>query len=335
MDKRNKKGISTEVLVGLVLTIVTTAVLLGLVEMQGKSVEDVTSREICRQSVQKHADLHIRTFNPPSDMINCPAAYIEISKDKAMYEYRNRKSIINLKGTEKEKKQQVQRIMADEIYNCWNQFGEGKKDLFGGPKKYCSVCSVFQFNDDLELNGYEFYTFLMQNKVPNRKLAENGITYFDYMQGRTKKGTADPSTLQKYRTELEKTLMDGKSPYAVVFVYAKSEPMIDNTMEFLNKFWESSGGKVAVIGGAIVFAGGIALSLTGIGAPAGISLAVIGASALRAVSTFDIQIIEGVAEAELKRDVIRDWTAFTVFGKYDEGTLKELGCEELPINKNK
>ncbi len=334
MDKEKhflkKKGITPITMISsLVIAIVTLLFLFKITQTQVEAMDNAFLREACKQSVQRQSELHIKTYNPPSEMINCPTSYLDFTRDKINYEYGDRKKSTKLKGSDEDRKETMKKAMADEIYYCWNQFGEGKLDLFGGPKKYCSVCSVLTFKDQgTELNGYEFYSYLMKTYVPDKELAREGITYFDYMQGYQKKGAFDPNILLKNKQELEQTKMETNSAYAVVFVYAKSEPMIDNALEIIGKFWESNSGKVAVIGAALLFVGGAVVSLTGIGAPAGVAMMVTaGAMVVRSV-TMDAAI-EGATEAYVKRDVIRDWTSFTMFGKYDENILKDLGCEEL------
>ncbi len=331
-----KKGlIMSEGLIAFIIAIIAILLILKLVTIEKQGIESFSSREICKQSVQRNAELHIRSYNPPSTMINCPTAYLDFQKDKISYEYRSQKQTIGLKGSDDQKKEQTERIIADEIYNCYNQFGEGKLDLFGGPKKYCSVCSTLKFSDkDFKLNGYEFYGFLMKNTVPNKELAKEGVTYFDYMQGRTKRGNMDPNLLAQNRQELEQTSFDPESSYAVIFVYTKSEPLYDNTMEFIGKFWESNSGKVAVIGGAVLLVGGVVVGLTGIGAPAGAAMIVAGGTAIVRTVTIDSAVTASV-EAYSKKDTIKDWTAFTLLGKYDEEMLKGLGCEELSSDKYK
>ncbi len=323
-----KKGIATNALIALAAAIATMIFLLWYLLIQTSGITEAQQRDICKESVKKNAELHIKTYNPPSEMINCPPSYIEISNNKISYEYRSRTKSISIKGNEEQKKAELQRIMADEIYYCWNQFGEGKLDIFGGAKKYCSICSVISFKENTpEMNGFEFYSYLIKNTVPNTELSQQGVTYFDYMQGRSKKGEMDPNLLLKNSEGLRQIKFEQDSSYSVIFVYAKSEPMIDNAMEFIGKFIESPGGKGAIIGGALI-AGGAILSMTGVALPAGVALIAAGAGAVIRGATFDAAV-EGVIEANLKRNAIRDWTAFTIFGKYDENFIKGLGCEEI------
>ncbi|MBI4439180.1 hypothetical protein HY640_04570 [Candidatus Woesearchaeota archaeon] len=291
--------------------------------------EDILSRQLCKESVIQHAKLHIKSFNPPAEQIKCPTAYLEIRDDKITYEYRGKKKDIGVSAGKNGKEQGIKKAMADEIYNCWEQFGEGKLDLFGGAKKYCNICSVISFKDkDTQVTG--FYDYLMKNTVPEPALAKEGVTYLDYMQGYTKKGRYDEKDLAENRKAIEEMKMDTKSDYSVIFVYAKSEPFIDNTIAFLQKFWESDSGKTAVIGAALI-AGGIAISLTGVGLPAGAAMIASAGGKFLIDWVIVPKGITGAFEAYSNKEQIKEWTAAVVFGRYDTGTLKNLGCEEIPL----
>ncbi|MBI2574394.1 hypothetical protein HYV82_00745 [Candidatus Woesearchaeota archaeon] len=326
MMKARKGAIETSLLMSSIVAVVVLIIGFMVVKQTAYAAEELSSREICRQSVERHADLHIKGFSPPSSTINCPPVYIDFAQDKINYEYRDSKRSNKLPKDEGKKDIAVKKAMADEIYYCWSQFLEGKRDLFGGPKKYCSVCSVIRFGDkSMEVKG--FYDYLMKNTVPNEALAKEGVTYFDYMQGYSKKGNYDQAALAQYKTALEGTEMDTSNPYAVVFIYVKSEPFWDNAMQFLGNFWDSNSGKVAVIGGAVLLVGGAVVSMTGIGLPVGGALVTAGVFVIKTV-TID-QGLEAAGEAYVKQTPVRDWAAFTVFGPYDENMLKGLGCEEL------
>ncbi|MBI2133343.1 hypothetical protein HYU11_01535 [Candidatus Woesearchaeota archaeon] len=318
-----RKGVTVSAIMSLILLAITIFALLSYTGLITSGIESGFSREPCKQSVIRHSNLHIKSYNPPDEIINCPPTYLEFEKTKYSIEYRGKTRSIKL-GDHAEKP------IADEIYNCWNQFGEGKLDLFGGPKKYCSVCSIITFKEDMEINGYQFLDYLRKNTVPNKELAKEGITYLDYMRG--KKGGIKPEIDTKNREELKQTTFDPDSAYAVVFVYAKSEPMLENMMEFIGKYWESNSGKISVIGGAVMLAGGFAVGVTGVGLPAGAALVVAGGAAIIRGITLETAMDASI-EAYSKKNIIRDWTAFTIFGKYDENLLKDLGCEELPVKQ--
>ncbi len=291
-------------------------------------VERLQLRNNCKTSVELHASFQTNSFKTDPSIIQCPTSFVNITSNKIGYIYGETYNDETLPGSEQLKERRIKELISDEIYYCWNQFGEGKKDLFGGPKKYCKICSLIQFEDnDIEVKG--LYDFMMKTTVPDETLAKNGVTYFDYVNGYTKKGKYDTSTVN--RQYLEQLEIDSKSPYAVVFVYAKSEPFVDNAVEHISKFFESAGGKTAIAAGVVALAGGIALSATGIGTPVGV-VVVLAATATIARSVAFDGAIEGVIETQVKANRIKDWASFVVFGKYDESMLKGLGCEELPIS---
>ena len=313
----------------LVLAIVAAIVLvlgLAFIKSAVQGIDELAGREICRRSVQMHVSLHIKSYDPPASTIDCPPVYLEVDSKKVNYEYRDKKSSVKLSRNSEAASEDVKRAIANEIYFCWNNFLEGKEDLFGGPKKYCSVCSVITFKDK-NAEVKDFYSYLMNAKVPNSLLAENGVTYFDYMQGYSKKNPIDPAIIRQNKQALEGTQIDPNHAYAVLFVYAKSEPFWDNAMSVLGKFWDSTSGKVAVIGGVLLFAGGVIVGLTGVGLPVGGAMMVAGVGLARQVVVSEG--IEAGIDAYENADRVKDWTAFTLFGEYDSDTLKNLGCEDI------
>ncbi len=310
-----------------VLVVISAVILITLALAIFRGGEDIADRYVCRESVKVHSALQLKTYNPSSEIIDCPSVYRQFDAKSYTVSYRDRQRTFGLPDDADKRQASIKRQMAEEIYQCWNQFGEGKLDLFGGPKTYCSVCAVFQFRSDRQIDG--FYGYLMKNNVPNSELANNGVTYFDYMMGRNKGGFVDNPAIAAQRESLEASSLDASSPYAVVFVYAKSEPFVRNAEEFLAKFYESGGGKVAIAGGVVLIVGGAIVAF--IVPPGGGAMVAAGAAIIfKVVTVATIGAgIEGAAEAYVQGQPVKDWMAFTVFGRYDESLLRRFGCEEL------
>jgi hypothetical protein len=99
---------------------------------------------------------------------------------------------IKLKGSEREKAEQISEILALGLYNCWTQMGEGKLDLFNGPnevgglissvfvgeeaKPKCVICSRVALADDLIKNGevVKEKTGILKDVNVHTYLNENG-----------------------------------------------------------------------------------------------------------------------------------------------------------------
>lgn len=324
--KSKKSSLAIRFLIAAIMAIIVLMAVLSLIRTEGAAFSHLIPRTACKESIELNAALHIKTFDPPS-RISCPTNYVEFGGGKVRYQYGELDESFDLPASQKERDDAIKRSMADEIYQCWNQFGEGRKDLFGGPKKYCNVCSVFRFGDqDTEIKG--FYSYLMSHPVPDEELAGKGVTYFDYIQAYSKKGNYDSNVLLQNRKLIDETPLDLSKNYAVVFVYVKSDQFWENNMEVLKRYWDSDGGKVAVIGGSIVLVGGAAISLAGVGTTA------VGGALLSALGVLKVTALtEGIfaaVNAYGGADVKKDWSAFTIFGVYDEDMLKGLGCQEIP-----
>ena len=73
--------------------------------------------------------------------------------------------------------QEIKRIIADKMVECWDQFGQGKTEIFNTKdNNYCVVCSRLTFDKKTELQG--FTSFLNNNIAPYKKMS-----YLEYLSG--------------------------------------------------------------------------------------------------------------------------------------------------------
>ncbi|MDE1848424.1 MAG: hypothetical protein KGH55_00080 [Nanoarchaeota archaeon] len=93
-------------------------------------------------------------------------------------------------------KNAVMKAIADQMVNCWYEFGEGKLNYIGIsdkdplPVTNCAICSTIGFDNTISSQNYhitysDFYNFLMNTKK------DNSQTYLQYLYG-----VSDISTLQ-------------------------------------------------------------------------------------------------------------------------------------------
>ena len=78
----------------------------------------------------------------------------------------------------KEKKE-VYKILADNMYDCWDMYGRGEADFyksfdFGKADKYCRICSEIKIDPDLkeslrEVDIDEFEKYLNNEKIPRHR----------------------------------------------------------------------------------------------------------------------------------------------------------------------
>jgi hypothetical protein len=102
--------------------------------------DEALPRESCRSSVIVKANAKIAD-NAIS--LNCHTQFVDIKKNGVIKNGNNIDSPLNEDG--------VKRAIADELYDCWYEFGEGKIQPFGSEllqnKKHCVICSEISFDD--------------------------------------------------------------------------------------------------------------------------------------------------------------------------------------------
>jgi len=254
-------------------------------------------KNICKTSVDAHAALHVKGFDF-SSAIECPTNNITIKGD-----------------LRKEEVQEIaKRTIANAMADCWEAFGEGRKNLFSGQGVFCNVCHIIDFEDSktLELNGFENYFY--NERVPGKP----GFTYSEYISG-ISFGEMFRGTV-KY--SVEKDVLDISQPYAVVFYYPKGQDYIKQTLEIVGKSYPELlvGGGIIALGFGVVKVGAV-ISATVIGKVVGIPLMILGGLVIGIDFVIGLFSTKGPDE----------WAAFTFLMPYTNETLK--GCTYLPVKQ--
>jgi hypothetical protein len=188
---------------------------------------EANQKETCKKSVLMYSKTVIGG-KPLSDSIKCPTKYITIKSNSD---------------------DEAKRTIANEMYDCWDNFGQGKLELFDTKNEnFCAVCSVIGFSGVKgDIDG--FSEFLANEKIPTRD-----ETYLEFLIGESqdnlKEQTAYADSEFKINTEAE---------YAVMFTYSKKSRM--------STIAKSA---IGIVTGAVLAAGGVFLIATGVGIPAGI-----------------------------------------------------------------
>lgn len=161
----------------------------------------------------------------------------------------------------------IKKKVADEMALCYNNFGNGAKDLFANrDNRFCVICSRISFKEEnVQVN--DFVKYLSNTKVPR-----NEETYLEYL--------APETNIEAKHAEINSQTQDylsTKQDYGVVFIYDKIAKMDSLTgakigagvgatlgaSAFLLATGVVSGGIVpAIFIGAAVF-GSVGASITG------------------------------------------------------------------------
>lgn len=205
---KNKKGLETEILVPIIITLLSLAVLFVVVGRIVGLFPVTITKEICHDSVAERAT-SIKGVNIGKIFVSikCKTMYKCLSMGGECPEGYEKISVSN--------EEDIKREIADSMYDCWWMLGEGKIDFFsesgwktlsgfGLAKSSCVVCSNIYFDDKVKekVKDIDLIPYLAVTKVPNK-----GITYLDYFSDQ--KDLALPSDLkaEKLSTSQEYTII--------------------------------------------------------------------------------------------------------------------------------
>ena len=296
MLSSRKAEMTTGLVVTLVITLLVLFLLIVLFIKIGKGAEEKALESRCKNSVIAYAKLNSLPFGDAAadpDDIDCPPQFITIDERSDL---------------------KMKRQVANLMYNCWNNYGAGRLQLFSATdQKFCAVCSVFQFKDKkTELSGLT--TFLMSERIPHKTKEGVRPTYYEYIAG--------VKTSAKVKDDAKQTdtnFLSGSARYVVLFTYYKQS------------YWSKVKGFIVggligvatvVVAGAItVVSGGTAAVVAGYVAKVGFTAAITIGGAIGAGAAGGGVTTHGA-----------DWDTRLVMVTYDEKALKELGCEELPVS---
>ncbi len=234
-DKRGE--LTSTQIIGLILAIagfVIVLILLFSLEFEGQATDEacrlsVLSRATAPESVNEYIPLKCQTkkicFTTGGD---CE----DFAGEKGVKKY-------DLSGKLERDKELIERVSAEEMFNCWSMMGEGKLNLFSGgvAKQFgveasqlsCVICSRFAYSfdegegeyrksllEDSE-NGVNVAEYLKLNKVPNRD--ETYLNYFtdDQVKGYPK--VEDGKELDKL--SLNDKMFGDSNQMATVFTQIK------------------------------------------------------------------------------------------------------------------
>ena len=159
--------------------------------------EKLTDYEICKFSNLENAKLKLKIINQVA------AERKGAIGNKCKTEYANVP-----KGKELD-------TIAKKMAGCWDQYLEGKEDLFETEdNNYCAFCSVLTFEDKKQLTGLTNY--LMEKEAPEK----GGKKYYEYLRGTSVTNDVFKQVEASHLNELH--VIDTSKPQAVIFIMGKT-----------------------------------------------------------------------------------------------------------------
>ena len=159
-------------MMSLILGIVLLVFAIGLVDKIFKPLDEEIITKNCWESVLFNAERRVPGIEAQTVAVKCPTKYITIHMQGSKQEYEESPSTENepfklpdIQFKDEDKKacedsddedacifRNVNKVMADEIVRCWNNFHRGQKRVFSLYKPdqtQCVVCSVILFDSEM------------------------------------------------------------------------------------------------------------------------------------------------------------------------------------------
>lgn len=274
--KHKKAQMPVKMVVGLLVVFSLMLVLMLFLAKIDKIKDEKLGKSICKVSVDVYSKSRLIGADFASE-INCPTKRLSIPDSDV---------------------EMIMNKLSMAMYDCWDQFGRGRLNLFSNEYKeerHCVVCHVIEFKDkDIRIGSERFSKYLKTWNIPSGEMSfeEFFLGYSTYEEDKEKQYTTE---LADINTELE---------YSTVFVYDKEG--------YLSK-WITSG-----VGAA---AGIILIPFTG------------GGSAL--VGTVVGAVGGGIIGYNMGSDKTTDWNASIVLTPYLSDFLGNLTCTYAPVGQEK
>ena len=311
---KTRKALTHTFLVAFVLAVVGLFVFGTFLSKSKVYGECLVKQQDCKDSVRSSASLHFRGLRPSA--IDCEPNTVEISKDRISKN--SGCSVQTLDNSNREER--IKKAVADEMYYCWDQFLQGKENLFGDPGIYCNLCSIIEFRDAEKAKVKGLSDFIARQNIPNGEM-----TYYQFLTNGADPEAFEAEMSKSYPDKLSQEEIAGNK-LMVVFVYAKSE-------DFVKKLSAYAFG--TDIGGGVVKESGKNLGVA-LGARIAAAAGVRGASAafgflggVPAVVTQAGFFAGGVAINTFLGQDPADWASFVTVREYSADQLNALGCSEI------
>ncbi len=205
----------------LILIAIVAIVLIFFTRSLTTGLTGLSNKEVCRLSVLAKSEGKIVGFEGTSSL-DCYTNYIDV-KDNGIYLSNNKikdsRLEVNFKGMSQEQKdEQIKAYLANQLYDCWYQFGQGNIDFlsnydWGSSDMRCFPCASVSFYDSfLDSFTYEDWeVYLSEKKTPS------GTSYKQYLSGGN----------NMYSDNYKSTIMSAKkgNNLAIYFIGAKTSTL--------------------------------------------------------------------------------------------------------------
>jgi hypothetical protein len=160
LTSQTKGELTTQQIIMLIIVITSFVVILFL--LFRLNLGETTNKEICHNSVVLKS-----TGKGLVGQLDCTTNYLCISGGENCEEI-NPTTITKVDSNNKE---EIMKVIADEMVDCWWMFGEGELNYLGADFKgyHCAICNIVKFDSSIqekfsEITYAEFYNYLINTK---------------------------------------------------------------------------------------------------------------------------------------------------------------------------
>ncbi|MBS3113253.1 hypothetical protein J4418_04175 [Candidatus Woesearchaeota archaeon] len=293
MDKKSQTEANPiRFLLGSILIIIIAFIIISFQFNLFDILKSASTDNACKSSVVLNSVAKL-SGNEFMDEIKCPTRDIKISDEKKVFP-----------------------TVANELYNCWDNFGKGKLDLFKKEKgMYCVICSRIEFTD-LEGKKPGLFSYLYKTKLLNQDK-----TYYDALFDVNFDTITDAAVEELIQTHINKNdNLDLSKPLGIMFLYDKTDINIGKGE---STFWGATTGFLAGVGtnaylvsiGGVSFLGFTVVPTLVLGSGAIITGASLG--------TYIGYLFGHESSSE--------WRAGVVTMPLEQANIDKLGCVNLPV----
>ncbi|MFA5141460.1 MAG: hypothetical protein WC471_00635 [Candidatus Woesearchaeota archaeon] len=296
----NKKALSLPItyIMVLIICLVTLIVLIMFQSSIINLIKSTTTDNACKASVYLQSKLQLEGKNfIETGNLECPTRVIELTKEA-----------------------QIKPTIANELYSCWDNFGQGKWEIFKADSQtYCVICSNIQFKG-LEGRLPGIIKYLANTKIPGESQ-----TYFEGLNGvRFNENTI--SSFDNFITP-EFDYIDLTKPLSIVFVYSKRAAESKLSSTFQGIIGSTPLGMVSgTVVGLYTWSSLAGVTILGFGVPA----VTLGMTAAAGTITA-MAIAGGAIGYMLGSTSSANWYAHVMAVPFDKDNIDKLGCTYMPV----
>jgi hypothetical protein len=235
-------GAKTELIVLVLVFVSFVAMLLLIIRVRDISAE--TSDQSCAAQIRRAHLLNGLDEALTTDIDACQSDYMLVDKDQLP------------SGSQQTA---MKLLLAEQMRQCWQEWGNGKLDTFDGEGEYCHRCAYIEFKDDYGSLD-DFSGYLVRTKSPS------GDTYAATLTSTSSNNLQlNPGTVAYPNVPI-----DTSKNYAVFFYQSKTKNAKTAAEKMTGTDWSplEKGGVAAIAGGAVIVvaSGGTALAVGAVAA---------------------------------------------------------------------